>query len=420
MWRLMNINNNSRLSLVCVFFVLGIYSSCGPFDQSKTYSPFYESQKVSSLYNEGLCNNNEDAVVKVNETLGIEELFEKTLKFKNNYGKQFYLQLSSLNSLERSQNSSYTPLDPLILNRKKFKREYEKYNRDWINLTGGLKESSLLIEELSKEELLSFNNTIQSIKLLKRDVDRFNSNLCNLKQLKKKKSYDVRPLFMLRKIKTLSKRDIEEVVLEACSISNTVEVCLTELNILKRKRKLVKMTDHYQKVLEEKERYFYSHEPQLKFKCLWEENYQSLILPIEKSRELSNALLKNYDGLKLMIEEKWQYQDKKVIVKFVEKGDFGIKVNLQSSPLSYVDLDRPSEINMSNRLSYNDFILVFTHELGHIFGFRDCYHEFYDQDTQSLIYYSLDISAKNLMCAMSYDSVIPKQYIEKVFQRNCE
>lgn len=106
------------------------------------------------------------------------------------------------------------------------------------------------------------------------------------------------------------------------------------------------------------------------------------------------------DFLKVNIEEEWQWNGWKLILNFVESEDpnmthivfeEGATPHVESAPGSIITMDA------NTPLSEYDVQWTIRHEYGHVIGFPDCYHEFYDEAQEAFVSYQLDVT--NLMCS---------------------
>src|SRR5439155_5532825 len=69
----------------------------------------------------------------------------------------------------------------------------------------------------------------------------------------------------------------------------------------------------------------------------------------------------------------------------------GATPHVESAPGSTITMDENS------LLSEYDVQWTIRHEYGHVLGFPDCYHEFYDVEEEVFVSYQLDVT--NLMCS---------------------
>ena len=84
------------------------------------------------------------------------------------------------------------------------------------------------------------------------------------------------------------------------------------------------------------------------------------------------------------------------------------------------------DVNKSKTISLNSKITKFTlsktlaHEVGHVLGFNDCYIEYFDRDSDSIIYYELGREDSNLMCSINFGTKIPDSYFAELKKNVCQ
>ncbi|MEK6623751.1 MAG: hypothetical protein AABY86_02205, partial [Bdellovibrionota bacterium] len=100
--------------------------------------------------------------------------------------------------------------------------------------------------------------------------------------------------------------------------------------------------------------------------------------------------------------------------------DNAIRIHVSSSILSHVRNDRPNDLMLASSVLQNKTLLKLTlaHELGHVFGFEDCYVEYFNQVSEELVYYELD--STNLMCSMQPGNYLPSSYFTKLINERCQ
>ncbi len=100
------------------------------------------------------------------------------------------------------------------------------------------------------------------------------------------------------------------------------------------------------------------------------------------------------------IEDEWKWENWNLRLNF---GSFsnGPRVEFESGVVPHVNGLGGNVITMDSNQSTEEYESQWTirHEFGHVIGFPDCYHEFYDQDLQAFVNYQLDVS--DLMCSRS-------------------
>jgi hypothetical protein len=104
--------------------------------------------------------------------------------------------------------------------------------------------------------------------------------------------------------------------------------------------------------------------------------------------------------LKYNIEEEWQWNGWKLILNFVESDDEQMtRVEFEPGATPHVESAPGHIITMDQNAPLSEYDVQWTirHEYGHVIGFPDCYHEFYDEEKEAFISYQLDVT--NLMCS---------------------
>lgn len=110
----------------------------------------------------------------------------------------------------------------------------------------------------------------------------------------------------------------------------------------------------------------------------------------------TSARIKSY--LSANIEDEWKFGDWGLRLNF---GSFpsGPRVEFQTGVVPHVNGLGGNVIVMDENQPVEEYESQWTirHEFGHVLGFPDCYHEFYDTEIQAFVNYQLDTS--DLMCS---------------------
>jgi len=111
----------------------------------------------------------------------------------------------------------------------------------------------------------------------------------------------------------------------------------------------------------------------------------------EMARFLKESVEKawNTDNYELKIE--WSNSiDAKISIEFVEEGTHHANF-------------RTRVISMNRKTFQYDELtgVILAHEFGHVLGFKDCYHEFWDHDENGYVFYKVDVT--NIMCSNAGD-----------------
>ncbi len=100
------------------------------------------------------------------------------------------------------------------------------------------------------------------------------------------------------------------------------------------------------------------------------------------------------------VQDEWQWNGWKLILDFVDSEDPTMThIVYEEGATPHVDNAPGTTITMdaNSPLSEYDVQWTIRHEYGHVIGFVDCYHEFYDEEAEAFVSYQLDIT--NVMCS---------------------
>lgn len=105
--------------------------------------------------------------------------------------------------------------------------------------------------------------------------------------------------------------------------------------------------------------------------------------------------------LKDNIEDEWKWNAWHLVLDFIDKANPFTTPHLVFEPgaTPHVNEIAGNEITMDENAPLTEYDVQWTirHEYGHVLGFPDCYHEFYDADSQAIVSYQLDTT--DLMCS---------------------
>jgi len=101
---------------------------------------------------------------------------------------------------------------------------------------------------------------------------------------------------------------------------------------------------------------------------------------------------------KFNIEDEWRLPSWNLQLSFETSGDHP-HIAFQPGATPHVNGLGGNEITMDSNRDLNEYSSSWTirHEFGHTLGFPDCYFEFYDSSSQTMVQYQLDTT--NLMCS---------------------
>ncbi len=125
------------------------------------------------------------------------------------------------------------------------------------------------------------------------------------------------------------------------------------------------------------------------------ENPNVLSIPFTNPK---NAVIQDF--LTVNIQEEWKWKGWQLILNFVDtESPTTTHMVFQAGVVPHVDDIAGSTITMDANAPLSEYDVRWTirHEFGHVLGFPDCYHEFYDEELAAMVSYQLDVT--NLMCS---------------------
>ena len=136
----------------------------------------------------------------------------------------------------------------------------------------------------------------------------------------------------------------------------------------------------------------------------WSENPLEAVIPFEKPQ---NSAMANW--IRDSIESVWNFNNWKLRIRWINFNFFGFKpyIKWEAGATPHVDSLASSRITLDKNRSPSEQSWVLAHEFGHVLGFPDCYLEFYDSESESMISYQIDFG--DLMCSRS------GQFLERHF-----
>jgi hypothetical protein len=387
-----------------LFFVLvmSTLSSCGTKTNSPTVKP--TGSPAFLTLTEANCQSSKTLDV-YSDSVDFSNRLGTYISRYNQRVAEGYTKLERLDDKSAELYIKSSPLSPLILSEAAL-------NTSLKNL------------EIKFKELIGKNNyemVGETRDLLTKSL-RWQSLQCSLEELSRRKERDVRSYFVLEHEKKTSESEtsINEAALNICNDFNRPVVCLSEQQILKRKNNIKGFNDHYEKLGLDKTSLFFKRHGTHQFLCKKEAGKTVLEIPYIADSVLVARLGKTFAQMETKISERWSNDRVQVRMKKVGiKADGVLDFKWQGGGLSFVDRAKPLTINLSEFLSRDILMLTINHELGHVLGFPDCYHEFYDKRKKEIVYYSLDKSSENLMCTMSINASIPNLYFDQLLESAC-
>ncbi len=143
-----------------------------------------------------------------------------------------------------------------------------------------------------------------------------------------------------------------------------------------------------------------------KFKCISTNKKTILYVNFKsKSKEIqtlvNESLAQYWKSKKFMVKARWNDRKSSKVINISFTKEKVSKHLMLTDHYIYL-----SKSDMNDK---NIALKVLAHEIGHVFGFKDCYVEFFDCPLQELIYYEID--NQDLMCSLA-GNVLEKHFIK--------
>jgi hypothetical protein len=415
--------------LILQIFLLG---SCG-LDQEINKVPTASPAIAElTLFREGTCQNSPNELSKSDLKLksNIESFFQSVTNFSYQYNKAHSPHLSAPSDLDVGSEFATDPLNPLRLSKRLLLKDLLALKSEWLEKIGSKNEAVITANtQITPSSLIKIENVLalegvhKKVHALKRKFLRLSALSCSKAQLVAREKFDVRPIFKIRKKLAegfnLLDPTMEALLLDLCTDFNTSSLCSLELLMNRRNRSVVKFYQNFERKYEQRLSSFFKIKGQTKWSCFKNGEKTIIRVPIQSNKILKNKLFGTLSVLKEFVAEKWGNKKVQVLLEEAIDNEESLEVSWTEGGLSYVLADEPSRIYLSKSLNFSQLNITFAHELGHVFGFPDCYHEFYEKKSNEIIYYSLDKSGRNLMCTLGHQAKIPDSYLDKLVQEVC-
>jgi len=414
------------------YFLLAISMvSCGL--RVERVNPLQRATEAPEVFSENYkaC---EDGAAMIS-TKSSEEVFsfiKRANQFTTVYNQKFFPFIISPFHSSSGNTINSSPTNPLTVSDDILRIELQEISSEWELLVGKENTDLLSIDsdqifsaeerakvESIKDNIKRVNELHQKLWLLRQQSLRWSSLQCSLEELAKRAKDDVRSLFEYEKALSNPDEPIKTKVMDLCRESSREVTCLMEYKISQRKGHLSQFVEHYKSRMENRLAKFFEASPMEKWKCTTSGNVTVINIPVAYDQTLKNKLGGSFVPLRDFVNEKWSSSKVRINLTFEKEGSNLLKIKWNDSSLSVVKASEPRTIYLSKLIGYNVLHITFAHELGHILGLKDCYHEFYDKNSEEVVYYSLDPEGRNIMCNLNPRGHVPDGYFSGMAERVC-
>lgn len=397
--------------LVLIIFFIG---ACGLKEAPKMAPKVATISPITSLLQEeGGCESS--VTPKATEVLNeVEQLYSGLIVTIARYN-QTYTNSEGLRSPQTLGTGSFlmaTAKKPMVLASEDLLSELDalKVGLEAIFGVSFWSSSNPLSEVDNSDEVVLLTRQLNSLLVKAR---RLQALSCQREALAERANRDIRPY-----IKFLEEGPSNRLCEELLSSSS----CEMERVLFQRQGRENDFYSHYTKPFKKRMQSFFEFKQKSQWQCHQEGEGSLLVIPIQYDQEFQRRIGGSLSQLNAFVSSRWSGDNFKI--KFVpyqkEEHSFKLEVKWSKTHLSYVNDDEPTIIYLSSFLNYEKLLVTFAHELGHVFGFPDCYHEFYERESKKIIYYALDETGTNLMCHLSAQSRVPQDYVEALKKSYCE
>lgn len=167
--------------------------------------------------------------------------------------------------------------------------------------------------------------------------------------------------------------------------------CLDELKIALAKKRLFSFYERFNRYGQKIYDLFFTIK-KTRPEIFWQENEIKAFFQEPNNTVVQNWLAKN-------IQEEWQFDQRFLSLTFETQRPELPKIEFLEGVTAHVNEIAGNLITMEAEypIESPDQKWTIRHEFGHILGFEDCYLEFYDTSSKSMVYYEIDVD--NIMCS---------------------
>ncbi len=335
---------------------------------------------------------------------------------------------------------STSPGDPLIIGESENLVELSRLDQEWAHSVGEGTWFSFLSNEKAELKLEGaidpdeVNDLLRDYNRLLDNASRWNYLQCNLANLENKKKLDVRPYLAYVNFKSshcavgdqCSEEELsfaKDELINLCSISSSSSsryICSLEFEQHKRAKSLKEFEEHYFQKQKSKYDSFFQINVLNQWSCHDRLGKTVVEIPYFLNNTFLEKIDHDTDFFEGFVERRWGEGEVQIkLIKSDAPSENAVSVQWTQSTVSFVNYSEPKVIHMSEHLAYKELMLVFSHELGHVLGFPDCYLEFYEEKEKHSVYYDLDFGADNLMCDTHFGAAAPLSYLNQIKAGAC-
>ncbi|GAB4011137.1 MAG: hypothetical protein Fur0010_05010 [Bdellovibrio sp.] len=261
---------------------------------------------------------------------------------------------------------------------------------------------------LKEESQMSEIRVLESrINRLKKAFKRWQDRRCVLKDIKDHEKWSV----LTSKAYLSSRSDFvsfdqlsDGEQIELCDFFHATPVCLMEQKMRKKQRNYIPMLREYSRLIDQnKVKEFFEPLSSKKFICQKENDQIILTVALQLDAEAKLSFTELNDLYLAEVAKAWSGDKFKLKIVFSEELNSQeqahvVAIKSVKQRVSHV-ISNQNVIYLNEKLTGHNLIKVLAHELGHTFGFPDCYVEYFDRKKAELVYFEIGENS-DIMCSL--------------------